>query len=55
MKSELEYLKLALDEWCKTNGSAKHLPITSASAREVLVIADRLRAADAAKLEQPSV
>ena len=51
MKSELEYLKLALDEWCKENGSSRHLPITPASAKQILVIADRLRKVDADKLE----
>lgn len=54
MKSELEYLKLAFDQWCKTAGASKHMPITAMVCKEVLIIADSLRAADVAKLEQPT-
>ena len=53
MKSELEYLMLALNKWCSANVASKHLPVTAASMREVLVIAAAMRQDDADKLEQP--
>ena len=49
MKSELEYLKLAFEEWCRKY--SRHLPLTPASIAAVLAIADTLRSADAAKLD----
>jgi hypothetical protein len=52
MKSDLEYLTLAFDEWCKSAGQSKFMPLTAANCREVLVIAAKLRKADADKLEQ---
>jgi hypothetical protein len=52
MKSELEYLVLAFAEWIKANGASKHLPVTPYSVYEVLVTANKLRKADADKLEQ---
>jgi hypothetical protein len=52
MKSDLEYLSLALTEWIKANGL--HMVIVPANLREIIAIAAKLRKVDADKLEQPT-
>ena len=49
MKSDLEYLLLALTEWCKENGWA--LVLVPANLRTILTTAIKLRKVDADKLD----
>jgi hypothetical protein len=51
VKTELEYLKLAFEAWCRSHKWDKGLPITAATCAEVLALADELRAADKKALE----
>ena len=52
MKSDLEYLSLALTEWIKVNGI--NMIVVPSNLRDILAIAAKLRKVDADKLEQPT-
>jgi hypothetical protein len=52
MKSDIEYLLLAYAEWRKMNSSI--VVFVPANLRDIFIIADKLRKADAEKLEQPT-
>lgn len=51
MKTELEYLKLALAEWCRKHKWQAEEPLSGKELLEVLSVADDLRAKDRQALE----
>jgi hypothetical protein len=53
LKPELEYLKLALDEWYK-DGHSRSMILLAINIQQILTIALKLRKADADKLDQPA-
>jgi hypothetical protein len=55
MKSELEYLRLALTSWCKTHRFSAESPLSGKEVLEILNFASDLRAADKKKLEDATV
>ena len=51
MKTELEYMKLALAEWCRKHKWQAEEPLSGVEILQVLTVADELRATDRKALE----
>jgi hypothetical protein len=52
MKPDIEYLRLAVEIWCKRNRWDKDLPMTPSWLFEMLTTSKDLRDADKKKLEE---
>jgi hypothetical protein len=54
MKTDTEYFHDAVNQWTAANRSRSNMPFTAAQLSEILTLAQKLKAADAAKLDTPT-